>query len=138
MEDRSEGAANNGGTQWGQTQDSNDRGTNQRWGSNGGRGAITRRHNNDREGVTRGDTPRQRESLPGIRPWDASEPIEMAGEPESRTEGGETGEARQNSDEPGQEEQERGQIMTIGSPDEEVNQGDKDSDPESEERGGTF
>ena len=138
MEDRSEGAANNGSTQWGQTQDSNDRGTNQRWGSNGGRGAITRRHNDDREGVTPEDTPRQRESLPGIRPWNASEPIEMAGEPESRTERGETGEAWQNSDELEQEEQERGQIMTIGSPDEEVNQGDKDSDPESEERGGTF
>ena len=127
MEDISGEVANNGDTRWSQTQDGNDRGTNQRWGPNGGRGAITR-----------GDAARQRESRSGIRRWDVSEPSEMTEEPESRTEGKETGKARQSGDEPEQEKQERGQTTTIESPGEEVNQEGKDPDSKSEEGAGTF
>ena len=138
MEDISGGAATDRNTRWGQIRGSNDRETSQRWGSDGGREATTRRHDYDRERITRGDIPRRREPLPGIRRWDAPEPVEMAEEPESRVDGSEAGMAWQDSDEPGQEERERGQITTIGSPDEEVNQGKKGPDSESEEGGGTF
>ena len=62
----------------------------------------------------------------------------MTEEPESRTEGKETGKARQSGDEPEQEKQERGQTTTIESPGEEVNQEGKDPDSKSEEGGGTF